>query len=289
MNAKPYVFAGAPEGLRVAGRFALNAAEEGFLSSERLVMNAAGDVAFIGQHSSLRTIPGIGGIPGAGIGGLGVSAGHRPPTLALAEGTTAPGLKAGEVISFFGYEGGPFMNQSGEIVMHAEIGTAVGFEHRTDQAIWLTDPVLGPQLLVRHGAEVDLGNGRRVTLERVRFASTHNSLYSGGEDGRPRVLNDLSQVAFIANWKAADGTAGSGVFIASLVRILNGSRRGDDIQVSFATVAGRPYQLEFREAAESGVWSLLKNNLLGTGGVLSVTDVGAAKLPKRFYRLAAAP
>ncbi len=89
--------------------------------------------------TSLREIPGIGGTHGAGVNGLGLRYQHGPPKLMLAEGKSAPGLKDGEAISFLGYGGGPFMNRHGQVLIHAEIGKTVGFEHRTDQGMWLTD------------------------------------------------------------------------------------------------------------------------------------------------------
>lgn len=286
-----FLFTGPPDALRVAARFVSqpDTTGEGFTSAGQLVMNAAGDVAFIGAYTSLKDVPGIGGIPGAGVNGLGLTHRRGSPKLVLAEGKTAPGLAEGEVISFFGFGGGPFMNRHGQVLIHAEIGKAVGFEHRTDQGIWLVDPVRGPQLVARGGMLIDIGGGQRRIIEpkSVGFRTTHDEFRSGGEDGRPKPFNDLGQVVFVASWREANGAFNSGVFVAGEVRLLNGHRDGDDIHVSFATALGKAYRVEFRSAVESGPWTTLKDNVPGTGGPVIVTDAGAAKQPKRFYRVTA--
>ncbi|MSU64004.1 MAG: hypothetical protein EXS31_16700 [Pedosphaera sp.] len=186
-----YLFAGPPEAPCVAARLVRSdSTQDGFIANDRMVMNAAGDLAFTGGHTSLREVPGIGGVPGLDVNGLGLTHQHGSPNLVLAEGKTAPGLKEGEVISFFGYGGRPFMNRYGQVLIHAEIGKAVGFEYRTDQGIWLIDPIRGPQMVARGGTQIDLGGGRIATIEprSVRFASTHEGFRSGGEDGHPQAL-----------------------------------------------------------------------------------------------------
>ncbi len=291
VNSASYLFAGPPAAPRMAVRLVKsNSAEAGFSNCDRMVMNAAGDLAFTGEHTLLREVPGIGGIPGAGINGLGLTYQHGPPVLMLAEGKTAPGLKDGEVISTFGYGGGPFMNRHGQVVLLAEIGK-VAYGGRTDQGIWLIDPERGAQLVVRGGTQINLGAGRIATIEprSVRFTSTHDGFRSGGEDGHPKPCNDLGQVVFIASWTVANGASGSGVLVAGEVRMLGGQKVGEDIRVAFATALGRKYRVEFRDVVESGAWATLKESVDGTGGSVIATDVGAAKLPKRFYRVAALP
>lgn len=57
-----------------------------------------------------------------------------------------------------------------------------------------------------------------------------------------------------------------------------------DILLSFTTVAGRSYQVEYKNDLPAAAWTLLRGDLNGTGSIVSVPDPGAAILPQRFYR-----
>jgi hypothetical protein len=200
--------AGAPDAPRlVAVTREDGAPGDGFTSIDTVVLNAHGDVAFTGTHSTLGGDP----IPARG---LWTTHEHAEPVLALAEGQTAPGLESGEVVSFF--EEGPFMNARGEVVMRAGFGTGIGFQHTTGNAIWLVDPVAGPQLVARKGGTIDVGGGNLRTLDNASLITSHERLLGGGEDGRATVLNDLGQVVFQAHWQEPGGGAfRSGVFLAA--------------------------------------------------------------------------
>ena len=60
-----------------------------------------------------------------------------------------------------------------------------------------------------------------------------------------------------------------------------------DAIISFTTVLNALYEVDYRNDAATGSWMVLTNGLAGTGGILSVTDPGAASLGKRFYRVGA--
>jgi len=64
---------------------------------------------------------------------------------------------------------------------------------------------------------------------------------------------------------------------------------GSNLVVSFPTVSGKSYRLERSDTLANGSWTTLSDNIAGTGGVLQVTDVGAASQPKRFYRVVLLP
>ncbi len=66
---------------------------------------------------------------------------------------------------------------------------------------------------------------------------------------------------------------------------------GADISISFASVAGRHYTVEYSETLAAGAWQAVAgaNNLTGTGGVMQVTDSGGASHPWRFYRIEVGP
>ncbi|MFO1499611.1 MAG: choice-of-anchor tandem repeat NxxGxxAF-containing protein [Verrucomicrobiota bacterium] len=286
------IVAGLPERLRSAvATVPTTSTNRGFTSFGSYLLNGQGEMAVVGSHTDLRDIPGIAGIPGLGLSAVGLTSARGPASLVLAEGQSAPGLKAGEVVSFFGSAGSPFMNALGQVALFAEIGTAAGFEHRTDQGIWLADPVSGTHLVARGGTTVDIGAGQMRTLlpESISFGSTHDAFRSGGEDGRPSPFNDLGQLIFTAAWQEPNGQTRSGIFLASQVQMLPARKRGPDIALEFATLLGRKYRLESRDAIEGGAWSVWRDGIEGTGGIVTITDAGAANRLKRFYRVAMVP
>ncbi|MCX6894931.1 MAG: hypothetical protein NTZ16_05400 [Verrucomicrobia bacterium] len=62
-------------------------------------------------------------------------------------------------------------------------------------------------------------------------------------------------------------------------------RAGDDLQVSLATATNRLYRLDRSSDLASGAWTSVTNNLVGDGGVMTVTDTGAGDGSPRFYRV----
>jgi len=60
---------------------------------------------------------------------------------------------------------------------------------------------------------------------------------------------------------------------------------GNDMVISFPTVAGRIYRVERSDTLQSGSWSTVQDNIAGTGVSLAVTDTNGAVQPKRFYRV----
>jgi len=68
------------------------------------------------------------------------------------------------------------------------------------------------------------------------------------------------------------------------LRITDVAAAGDDMQVSVATGTNRLYRLDRCDDLVAGSWTIVTNNLTGTGGTLTINDPGSAGLPKRFYR-----
>jgi spore coat protein A len=64
---------------------------------------------------------------------------------------------------------------------------------------------------------------------------------------------------------------------------------GPNVQVSFSTTSNRLHFVERRDDLLTGSWSMLTNNIAGDGGIKTVTDPGAAALPKRYYRVGLHP
>jgi hypothetical protein len=50
-------------------------------------------------------------------------------------------------------------------------------------------------------------------------------------------------------------------------------------------VAGKTYRLESTGTLQSGSWTTVRDNIAGTGGVVTVTDANAASRSKSFYRV----
>jgi hypothetical protein len=76
---------------------------------------------------------------------------------------------------------------------------------------------------------------------------------------------------------------------ASTLRLAGLSNNGADISVGFQSTTGTVYRVEMREDLIVGGWSVLADQIIGTGGLLQVTNPGVAVLPKRFYRLDVVP
>ena len=55
-------------------------------------------------------------------------------------------------------------------------------------------------------------------------------------------------------------------------------------RVSLLTGSNRLYRVEHCSDLATGIWTTVTNNLVGNGGTVTVTDPGAAKQPKQFYR-----
>lgn len=63
---------------------------------------------------------------------------------------------------------------------------------------------------------------------------------------------------------------------------------GNDVSISFATT-NRLYYVQRIDDLGNGTWTTFTNNVMGTGGIVSVLDTNAATLPQRFYRVGLVP
>ncbi len=71
----------------------------------------------------------------------------------------------------------------------------------------------------------------------------------------------------------------------SVLRATVAGASGSAIEVQIPTVAGRTYRVECCYDLTGGIWLTLQGNIAGTGGVVAITDPGAATHPKCFYRV----
>ena len=60
---------------------------------------------------------------------------------------------------------------------------------------------------------------------------------------------------------------------------------GTNVVLTFPTISNQLYDVQSRTDLVSGSWSTIASNILGTDGVVTNIDVGAATVPKRFYRV----
>jgi endonuclease/exonuclease/phosphatase family metal-dependent hydrolase len=73
------------------------------------------------------------------------------------------------------------------------------------------------------------------------------------------------------------------------LRVNSVVRAGADIAVTWPSVFGKRYQLQGRSSLASGSWSIVANNVAGTGGAITILDPGASVAAQRFYRLVTQP
>jgi hypothetical protein len=64
---------------------------------------------------------------------------------------------------------------------------------------------------------------------------------------------------------------------------------GNDIQLTFCSVIGKTYRLEYRSDLVAGSWLTLSDQIFATSTSTQVTDPGVRSLGKRYYRLVVEP
>ena len=76
-----------------------------------------------------------------------------------------------------------------------------------------------------------------------------------------------------------------------LMRITAIGRASNDIAISYTSVVGKNYRVEYKDDLANATWLPLAGytSVPGTGSVLQATDPGAALRPKRFYHLVSLP
>jgi hypothetical protein len=62
---------------------------------------------------------------------------------------------------------------------------------------------------------------------------------------------------------------------------------GPDVKIGFTTTNGLAYAVQSTSNLVTGSWSVVTNNIPGTGGIITITDSGAAIQLRRFYKISA--
>ncbi len=75
----------------------------------------------------------------------------------------------------------------------------------------------------------------------------------------------------------------------SILRLKNIVRSGSDIQLTFPSVLGRIYRLEWCSDLTTGDWQSLLDGIVGTGSAMQLVDAQGSSAGRRFYRLRVLP
>jgi hypothetical protein len=119
-------------------------------------------------------------------------------------------------------------------------------------------------------------------------------LYTGGGTNWSFITNQVADIpsAFYST-RIAVHTA----WISSVINFTPGSDLqitgigpvAGNIEIHFATGTNRVYYVDRRDGLPGGGWTTFTNNIVGTGGIMTAIDVGAASLTQRFYRVGLSP
>lgn len=126
-----------------------------------------------------------------------------------------------------------------------------------------------------------VGDGVSDSWRATQFGSptTTNANSCGICDPDGDGLNNLQE--YLAGTAPQDSS--------NLLRVNSASRSGNDMAISFGSVFGMKYQVEYSSDLSSGIWPVLTNGIVGTGGILPIVDPNAASLMERFYRVRLLP
>jgi Bacterial TSP3 repeat len=75
----------------------------------------------------------------------------------------------------------------------------------------------------------------------------------------------------------------------SALRVTSATAIGNKFAVTFPSVAGKVYAVEYANLLPSSTWQILATNIAGTGSAISITDTIPAGVGQRFYRVKLLP
>ena len=118
----------------------------------------------------------------------------------------------------------------------------------------------------------------------LNFRFGHNTGQAGdksraGDDADGDGLTNLQEYRAGTDPRSAT----SALRISALDNISAGFR------VSFPSVTGKTYRLDYRDDLVTGNWATLVDQVFGSGGTLQISDPSAIGLAKRFYRIVIEP
>jgi hypothetical protein len=167
-----------------------------FIGFDNALINGEGHVAFTATLGGAATATSNTGIWAHRNGAL---------NLVVREGSEAPGAGAG--INFQGFSD-LVLNNAGQTAFAATL-TGTGVSATNDGGIWVQGLDGQLRLVAREGSALEVSPGVNRTVSALFLAGSMNT-----EDGRRAGLNDLGDVAFLANF--TDGS--SGLFVSDIAR-----------------------------------------------------------------------
>jgi hypothetical protein len=91
--------------------------------------------------------------------------------------------------------------------------------------------------------------------------------------------------ANVANASGGDGSdVGAFEMQPSTLILMGPLKSGNNMVISFSSKSAQRYRIEREDIQAPGGWTTVMDNIAGIGGIVSVTDFGAATRPKGFYR-----
>ena len=81
------------------------------------------------------------------------------------------------------------------------------------------------------------------------------------------------------------GVADVGAFELPPPAVQSLTRDATGAAITFTSVAGAQYRVEFRDDLTGGIWLTLQSGIAGTGNVVTIVDSAGAGIPRRFYRV----
>jgi hypothetical protein len=165
------------------------------------IVGSGGHIAFFGSESD-------GTVTHSGVWS------GQPDDLRLValQGSPAPGVNA----NFGGFSRNtPAINRFGQVAFPAQLIYEGG---PASTSLWATDLEGNLTLIARAGGTIEVAPGDARIISSLNMVTNH-----GDDDGRPRSMNDLGQIAFHASF--TDGS--SGVFLSDAVAHLPGDYNKD--------------------------------------------------------------
>ncbi|HXI71481.1 MAG TPA: hypothetical protein VNN22_14085 [Verrucomicrobiae bacterium] len=104
---------------------------------------------------------------------------------------------------------------------------------------------------------------------------------TGWELNEARAINDSGQIVGIGQFNGTNHA----FLLNPVPEITNVKVIGLDVLISFTTINAAAYAVEYNGDLSSSSWSDLITNVIGNGGIETVTNSGAAGQPQRFYRV----
>lgn len=123
------------------------------------------------------------------------------------------------------------------------------------------------------------GDGLPDEWELRYFGSLHAP--NGGPDADPDGDGRTNIEEYLSGTDPLDA--------GNVLRITSVELRGGAIRIRFSTVLGKQYRVEKADDPAENVWTILTDQVSGTGGVVEAKDASADRLGARFYRVKLLP